>query len=372
MAADAAPILTTRALNRALLARQMLLERVAMPAEAAIETLIGLQSQIPGNPYTALWSRLEGFRPEEVSDLTAARKLVRIALMRGTLHLVTVADAVALRPIVQKVFERTMTPGSAYGRALAGVDMAELVAAGERLLEKKPRSNKELEAELAPKFPGVNGHALSHAVRAMLPLVQVTPRGLWRQSGLALSTTIESWTGQATTTDDRPEAMIRRYLAVFGPASVQDLQAWSGLTKLAGAVASLRDELSEFRDEAGQVLYDLPDAPRPSEDTAVPPRFLPDYDNVMLGHAERRRIVHDDHRSHFTKENGLIPAFLVDGFAGGSWRIDRERGRATLRITPLIPPKNRDRKALEREAEALLAFQEPDAKTREIVFADAP
>ncbi|HEV7286563.1 MAG TPA: winged helix DNA-binding domain-containing protein, partial [Kaistia sp.] len=243
MAADAAPLLTTRALNRALLARQMLLERVAMPAETAIQTLIGLQSQIPGNPYTALWSRLERFRSEEVSDLTAARKLVRIALMRGTLHLVTVADAVTLRPIVQKVFERTMTPGSAYGRALASVDRAELVATGERLLEEKPRSNKELEAELAPRFPGVDGHALSHAVRAMLPLVQVTPRGLWRQGGLAISTTLESWTGQAAATDDRPEAMIRRYLAVFGPASVQDLQAWSGLTKLAGAVASLRDEL---------------------------------------------------------------------------------------------------------------------------------
>ncbi|WEK49284.1 MAG: winged helix DNA-binding domain-containing protein [Candidatus Kaistia colombiensis] len=372
MAAEPFPILSTRALNRALLARQMLLRRVTLPAETAIERLVGLQSQIPGNPYTALWSRLEGLRAEEVSDLTAKRELVRIALMRGTLHLVTTADAAALRPVEQRVFERSMTPGSAYGRALAGIDMAELMATGDRMLREKPRSNKELEAELAPHFPGRDGHALSHAVRALLPLVQVTPRGLWRQSGLAISTTLESWTGQAIATDDRPDGMIRRYLAAFGPASANDLHAWSGLTKLAGAMSALKDELVEFRDEAGRVLYDLADAPRPSEDTAAPPRFLPDYDNVMLGHADRSRIVHDDHRSHFLKENGMIPAFLVDGFAAGSWRIDRERGTATLWITPLVNLKARDRQALSREAGALLAFQEPDAKTREIVFADAP
>ncbi|MCX5568812.1 winged helix DNA-binding domain-containing protein [Kaistia nematophila] len=370
MTADAAPILSTRALNRALLARQMLLKRVGMPAETAIEHLVGLQSQVPANSYTALWSRLEGFRPEDVSELTASRKLVRIALMRGTLHLVTVADAVALRPVVQRVFEHTMTPGSAYGRALAGIDMAELIAAGERLLREKPLTNKELEAELAPQFPGRNGHALSHAVRALLPLVQVTPRGLWQQGGLAMSTTLDSWTGRTISADETPNTMIRRYLAAFGPASVADLQAWSGLTRLGDAVAGLRQELLEFRDEGGRVLFDLPDAPRPPEDTPAPPRLLPDYDNVVLGHAERSRIVHDDHRDHFKKENGMIPAFLIDGFAGGSWRIDRERGRATLTITPLIRLNSRDRQALLREAEALLAFQEPNARMREVVFAD--
>lgn len=370
MTADTVPILSIRALNRALLARQMLLKREKLSAVTAIERLVGLQSQIPANPYTALWSRLDAFRAEDVSELTASRKLVRIALMRGTLHLVTVADAVALRPVVQKVFERTMTQGSAYGRALAGIDMAELVSAGERLLCEKPLTNKALEAELAPHFPGRDGHALSHAVRALLPLVQVTPRGLWQQGGQAISTTIESWTGRAIATDDAPDAMIRRYLAAFGPASVTDLQAWSGLTRLGDAVSGLRDKLVEFRDEAGRVLFDLPDAPRPPEDTSAPPRLLPDYDNVVLGHADRSRIVHDDHRDHFKKENGMIPAFLIDGFAGGSWRVDRERGRATLTITPLIRLKNRDRQVLLREAEALLAFQEPNARTREIIFAD--
>lgn len=365
-------ILSPRALNRALLARQMLLARVQLPAETAIEKLVGLQSQIPGNPYLGLWSRLEGFRAEEVSELMEARKLVRIALMRGTLHLVTVADAAQLRPVMQKVFERNRTPGSVYGRALAGLDMAELLAFGDRILSEKPRSNKALEAELAPHFPGRDGHALSQAVRAILPLVQVTPRGLWRRSGQAISTTLQSWTGQCVSTDDTPDAVILRYLAAFGPASTADLQAWSGLTKLADAMERLRPGLVEFRDEKGKALYDLPDAPRPPEDTAAPPRFLPDYDNVMLGHADRSRIVHDDHRGHFMKENGMIPAFLIDGFAAGSWRIDRERGRATLRITPLVRLGSGDRKTLMREAESLLAFQEEDAKTREIVFADTP
>jgi hypothetical protein len=371
MAEDPA-ILSPRALNRALLARQMLLTRVLLPAETAIEKLVGLQSQIPSNPYLGLWSRLEGFRPEEASELTEARKLVRIALMRGTLHLVTVADAAQLRPVMQKVFERNMTPGSVYGRALAGISMDELLALGERILAEKPRSNKDLEAELAPHFPGRDGHALSQAVRAILPLVQVTPRGLWRRSGQAISTTLQNWTGKRVSTDDTPDAVILRYLAAFGPASTADLQAWSGLTKLADAMARLRPVLVEFRDANGKALYDLPDAPRPPADTAAPPRFLPDYDNVMLGHADRSRIVHDDHRGHFMKENGMIPAFLIDGFVAGSWRIDRDRGRATLRITPLVRLGSGDKQALLREAEALLAFQEEDAKTREIVFADTP
>jgi hypothetical protein len=365
-------ILSPRALNRALLARQMLLARVPLPASTAIERLVGLQSQIPGNPYLGLWSRLEGFRAEEVSELTEARKLVRIALMRGTLHLVSVADAVQLRPVMQKVFERNMTPGSVYGRALAGLDMDALLGLGEKILAEKPRSNKALEAELAPHFPGRDGHALSQAVRAILPLVQVTPRGLWRRSGQAISTTLQNWTGEQVSTDDTPDAVILRYLAAFGPASAIDVQAWSGLTKLADAMERLKPRLVEFRDENGKVLYDLPDAPRPPENTAAPPRFLPDYDNVMLGHADRSRIVHDDHRGHFMKENGMIPAFLIDGFAAGSWRIDRDRDRATLRITPLVRLASGDRKALMREAEALLAFQEEDAKTREIVFADTP
>lgn len=372
MAPQRPAILSRRALNRALLARQMLLERVQRAPEEAIHQLVGLQSQIPGNPYIGLWSRLASFRPEAVSDLLLSRKLIRIALMRGTLHLVTLRDGILLRPIVQRVFDRTLTPGSAHGRALAGLDMAALMRTGREILTENPLSNKDLAEALASRFAGRDGPSLSHAVRALLPLVQVTPRGLWRQSGLSISTTIESWTGESIAADDAPEPMILRYLAAFGPASVADLQAWSGLTKLGDAVARLHGQLVEFRDEDGRVLYDLPEAPRPGEDVAAPPRFLPDYDNVMLGHADRSRIVHDDHRGHFIKENGMIPAFLIDGFAAGSWRIDRERRRATLRITPLKRLAAKDRRALTGEAEALLAFQEPDAETREVLFVDTP
>ncbi|BCP53195.1 hypothetical protein K32_18120 [Kaistia sp. 32K] len=364
--------LSRRALNRALLARQMLLERVDLPPEAAIERLLGLQSQIPGNPYVALWSRLNDFDAEAVSELTQSRKLVRIALMRGTLHLVTVRDALMLRPVVQKVFERNMTPGSVYGRALASIDMAALMRTGRRLVEEKPRSNRELADALAPHFPDRDGHALSQAVRAVLPLVQVTPRGLWRRGGLAISTTIESWTGETLSGDDAPDATILRYLAAFGPASVTDMQAWSGLTRLAGAVARLRPQLTEFRDEDGRVLYDLPDAPRPGEDGEAPARFLPDYDNALLGHDDRRRVIDDGHRLHFKKQNGLLPAFLIDGRVAGSWRLDRDKGAATLSISPLATLGRKDRAALSRGAEALLAFHEPDARTRDIRFADAP
>jgi hypothetical protein len=364
--------LSRRALNRALLARQMLLGRVALDPEQAVHRLLGMQSQIPDNPYVALWSRLEGFDPEALSGLTEQRRLVRIALMRGTLHLVGADDAAALRPVLQKVFERNMTAGSVYGKALAGVDMDALMRVGRAIVEEKPRSNKALEALLAPHFPQRDGHALAQAVRAALPLVQVTPRGLWRRGGLAMSTTLESWTGARLAGDDAPDATLLRYLAAFGPASVADMQAWSGLTRLAGAVARLRPQLVEFRDEDGHALYDLPDAPRPDAETEAPPRLLPDYDNVLLGHDDRRRIIDDCHRAHFRKVNGLLPAFLIDGRVAGSWRLDRDRSRARLSIRPLIKLETRQRDALAGEAEALLAFREPDAPARDVRFVDAP
>lgn len=370
--AKAPETLSRRALNRALLARQMLLGRIPLDPEHAVERLLGLQSQIPDNPYVALWSRLEGFDPHALSDLTERRRLVRIALMRGTLHLVSVRDAAALRPVMQKVFARNMTAGSVYGKALAGLDMEALLRTGQRIVEEKPRSNKELSEFLAPHFPERDGSALSQAVRAVLPLVQITPRGLWRRGGLAISTTLESWTGTRLAEDDTPDAILLRYLAAFGPASVADMQAWSGLTRLAGAIARLRPQLVEFHDEDGRVLYDLPEAPRPDAGSEAPPRFLPDYDNALLGHDDRRRIVDDGHRLHFKKANGLLPAFLVDGMVAGSWRLDRDRTGARLSIQPLIALHRRDRDALAEEAEALLAFHEPDAPAREVEFADAP
>ncbi|ODT15184.1 MAG: hypothetical protein ABS35_32285 [Kaistia sp. SCN 65-12] len=369
--AKAPETLSRRALNRALLARQMLLGRVPLDPVEAVERLLGLQSQIPDNPYVALWSRLEGFDPEALSNLTEQRKLVRIALMRGTLHLVSVRDAAALRPVMQKVFERNMTAGSVYGKALAGIDMDALLRTGQAIVEKKPRTNKELAEFLAPHFPDRDGHALSQAVRAVLPLIQITPRGLWRRGGLAISTTLESWTGARLAGDDTPDETILRYLAAFGPASVADMQAWSGLTRLSGAVARLRPQLVEFRDEDGRVLYDLPDAPRPDAASEAPPRLLPDYDNVLLGHDDRRRIIDDGHRLHFKKANGLLPAFLIDGRVAGSWRLDRDRRGARLSITPLVALGRRERDALVAEAEALLAFHEPDAPARDIVIADA-
>ncbi|HEU4536341.1 MAG TPA: winged helix DNA-binding domain-containing protein, partial [Polyangiaceae bacterium] len=278
-----------RALNRALLERQMLLRRERRSASAAIEHLIGMQAQIPAAPYVGLWTRLEGFRPEQLSELIAGRRAVRIALQRSTIHLVTADDCVALRPVLQAVQARNLYTASPYGRQLEGVAIDELVAAGRALVEEKPRTHAELGRLLQQRWPRHEAIALAYGVRNLAPLVQVPPRGLWGKAGQALCTTAESWLGRPLASHAEPDGLMLRYLAAFGPASARDAQAWSGLTKLGDAFERLRPRLRTFADEQGRELFDLPDAPLPDPDTPAPPRFLPDYDNVALGHADRTR-----------------------------------------------------------------------------------
>jgi Winged helix DNA-binding domain len=308
-------VLGMRALNRALLERQMLLHRCARPEIEVIEHLVGMQAQVPRDPYMGLWSRMEGFNPDELARLITERRVAHSPLMRATIHLATAHDCVALRPPMQPVLNRTLK--GAFGRRLAGVDLDALTDAGRVLLGVQPRTFAELRLLLGEQWSDYDPAALGYAISYLVPLVQVPPRGLWDASGQATWTTTEAWLGRPMETDPSPDEMVMRYLAAFGPASVNDIQAWCGMIRLREVVERLRPGLLTFRDECGRELFDLPDAPRP--DTPAPPRFLPHYDNVFLSHADRTRIISDEHRKRIGTDNGLLSAVLVDGFIAATW-----------------------------------------------------
>jgi hypothetical protein len=361
-------VLSQRALNRALLERQLLLRRQKLSAPKAIEHLVGMQAQVPNVPYLGLWARLEGFRHEELARLLTARRVVRVALMRATIHLVTARDCLALRPVMQPVLERGFSLGP-YGRRTAGVDLEALLAAGRALVEEAPRTGAELRKLLGQQWPGYDAESLAHAVRYLVPLVQVPPRGVWGQSGQATWTTTDSWLGRPLDTDSSPDEVLLRYLAAFGPASYKDMQIWSGLTRLRELPERLRPRLRTFRDEHGQELFDLPYAPRPDPDTPAPPRFLPEYDNVLLSHDDRTRIVSEDYRKRFLSPNGVAPgSLLVDGFVRGAWKIQQQRDTATLLIEPFKRLSSQERAAVTAEGAQLLSFSAGDVGTHDIQF----
>ena len=379
-----AEVLSPRAVNRALLARQLLLERQVLPAGPersaqvvrTIEHLVGLQAQAPFPPYYGLHSRLDGFLPEDLAALITDRSAVRIALMRGTIHLVSARDCLPLRQLVQPVIERGMR--GAFGKQLAGVDPAELAAAGRRLVEAEPMTFAQLGQALAAQWPDHPPAALAQGVRTYVPLVQVPPRAVWGRAGQARHTSAEHWLGLRRPSG-RPAypvpaaapaelaRLVTRYLGAVGPATVRDVQAWSGLTGLTAGLEQLRPSLVTFRDEQGAELFDLPTAPRPGEDTPAPVRLVAEFDNLVLSHAERSRVISPEATRQLYTVNGVIPgSALIDGFVAGMWRLDRNRNEGRVTIEVFGPVRERD--ALTAEAERVLAFAAPGA-AHEVRFA---
>ncbi len=355
----AVPVLGMRALNRALLERQMLLRRAKLAAIDAVEALVGLQAQSPNPPYIGLWTRLKDFQHAELGALLTDRKAVRLALMRSTIHLVSARDCLALRPLIQPVLDRELK-GSAHGRILGGLDIDEVAAAGRALVEDRPLTGPALGELLRERWPDRNPRSLGYAVRNRVPLVHLPPRGVWGKSGAVTVTSAESWLGRPLDPAPSLDAMILRYLGAFGPASVQDIQTWSGLTRLRGSVDRLRPRLRVFHDENGTELFDLPDAPRPDPEVPAPVRFLAEFDNALLSHANRRRIIADAHRKRMATSNGMVPgAVLVDGFVRGTWRVSRLRRTATLTIQPYERIPKSDRVAVAEEGARLLDFVAP-------------
>ena len=362
-------VLTLRELNRATLARQMLLDRQAIPVLDAVERLAGLQAQVTSPPYVGLWTRLRDFRREDLTRLMEERQVVRATLMRATLHLMTAEDYLLLRPALQPALTRSMN--SIAGKRLDGLDVDRLVGAAREYFEREPHPFADLRPLLSELEPDRDPSALAYAVRTSLPLVQVPSGGVWGYSGKAPFTTAERWLGRALSGSEDPRRLVLKYLAAFGPAMVRDVQTWSGRMQLKQPVEELRAELRTFRDERGNELLDLPDAALPPEDTPAPPRFVPDYDNLVLSHADRGRVISDEHRKKvFLSAARVRATFLIDGFVRGAWKVEKTRKTATLVIEPFEPISREDRAALSDEGERLVRFlAEPQgAETFEVRF----
>ena len=389
-------ILDPRRLNRALLARQHLLARSAMPPLAMIDHLVGLQAQNPWSPYLGLWSRLEGrttpgFRHDELAELLLSRRAVRIAVMRGTIHLVSAPDALVLPTLMGPVFARALRAGTDWGTALrpwgAG-GLAVLAENARAMIAEQPMTPAELgaalAARLAPQAPTMPASALApsalaQGARSLLPLVQVPPRAVWGRQGATRWTTTGAWLGaepvDLTSAESRQaalESVALRYLGAFGPASVADLQRWCGLTRMSGVIDGLRPRLVTFRSVEGREIVDLPEAPRPDRDVPAPVRFLPDYDNVLIGHADRSRVISAELRRRLVSANGAVPGtVLVDGRVAACWRISRagtgSSGAATLTVTALTRLAAHDLDEVHSEADAVVRFMADDADRHEVV-----
>jgi hypothetical protein len=350
------PVLGERALNRALLARQMLLERSSVAVDAAVEHLVGLQAQSPWSPYHALWARLAEFDPHDLGALLVDRRVVRIVIMRGTVHLVTADDCLVLRPLHDAFLERALTTSN-WRAGLADLDLGRVAATGRALVEAEPLTFKQLGLRLAETWPDRDAATLAQVVRARTPLVQLPPRAVWGRSGQVTVTTAEHWLGRPMADGARLDEMVLRYLAAFGPASVMDVQAWCGLTRLREVVDGMGDRVRRFRDEAGRELLDVPDGPLPDPDSPAPVRFLPDFDNVLLSHADRSRIVDDDVRRRLQRPNAVLPGtVLVEGRVSATWSITRDAAAATLEVAPFRALHGDEEAAVDAEGRALLAF----------------
>jgi winged helix DNA-binding protein len=366
--ASSEAVLGMRTLNRAMLERQLLLRRRKLSIPDTLEQLVGLQAQAPNPPYIGLWTRLEGFQLGGLTRLMHDRRVVRSVLMRGTLHLVTARDFLRLRPVLQPVLERLLR--GSYGRLLAGLDTEALAASGRALLSERPRTSNELGKLLCEQWPGRDAKALANAIRNLEPLIHVPPAGTWDSHKPATLTTVEAWLDRPLESATAPGEMVLRYLAAFGPATAKDVSVWSGLSAVREVIERLRPRLRTFRDEHGHELFDVPDAPLPDPETPAPPRLLPEFDNVLLSHQDRTRIIADEHRAAVFTNNGLVRStVLVDGFVRGTWTLERDEGTATVRIEPFGRLAAKDRTALAEEGTRLLTCVATDVRDHDVQFA---
>jgi len=377
------PTLTVRELNRATLARQMLLAREKTSPLAVVERLLGMQAQLPRPPFVGLWTRLVKVEREEVLRLLTDRAVVRATLMRVTIHWMTAKDYVRFRPALQPALTSGLR--SALGARMKELDIEAHVRTARAFFAKEPATFSELRRVLAK--PGTNldepatphERAMAYAVRTNLPLVQVPTDATWGFPGNPSFALASSWLGgrhapkmdAPLPLEEATRELVRRYLAAFGPATVADAQAWSGHRGLAHVFEELRAELAVFRDEKGRELFDLPSAPRPAADVDAPVRFLPEFDNVLLAHTDRTRVLGGVAKSKvFPPGAQGVPSFIVDGMLAGHWRLDRVKAKATLVIDPFAKLAKSAERSLVEEAGRLVRFLGEDATSLDVRVAN--
>ncbi len=364
-------VLSLRELNRATLARQLLLRRARLSPYRALERLAGLQGQEANSPYIGLWSRLEEFSRDELWRLFEARRVVRATLMRCTIHVVTARDYLMLHAAIQPALARAYR--SLFREDAGRLDLERVLAVAREYCAEAPRTFPQMRARLSEVVPGADPRGLSFAARSYLPLVQVPPAGRWRSRGSSAYVDAESWLGgRVAPARVGLRHMLLRYLAAFGPATRRDCEQWSGLTGLGGLFEEMRPRLRVMRDERGRELFDLRGAPVPPAEVPAPVRFLPEYDTLVLSHADRTRVLPEEYRKLVIRPPSLVRAtFLVDGFVAGEWRVEREPGRARLVASPYGPLTECAREELRTEAERLVAFVADDAERREVCLGRA-
>ena len=351
--------ISLRDLNRTLLSRQLLLEPADHPTLKTVEQLIGLQAQVASPPYFGLWSRLARFEPTHLMELRDSKKVLRAALLRSTLHWVSTKDYAWMRPTIQPALERAWQ--GFFGVRRSGIEVGPICDLARTLLADGPLTLSHLSDGLLKEFPQWNKEAMEYGVRTHLPLVQVPPAGAWKGGTAAKYELVP-----VNDTPDPPK-LVRRYLAAFGPATARDVAAWAGFTAIGKTLEAMRDELVEYQDEAGRALYDLPKSTIVEGKAPAPIRFVAEYDNLVLSHADRSRILPDAHRKRVLLSAGRVLAtVLINGFAGGTWKVEKVKKTARLRVELFVEPKAKLRREVECEGERLLDFAEPTLTAHEV------
>src|SRR3954454_17742001 len=337
-------VLTLRELNRALLARQLLLERRKLGVQQAVERICAIQAQWPQSPYIGLWARLAGFRKQQLTHALEQHRVVKTQLFRITLHITSARDY----PYFFAFW------GPAARDRTSGVSkekLEELTRRVRAVAIERPVTQAEVEELAADEM-----HGMRWRTRTLTPLVHLPPGGTWSHYGRAHLRAMDAVLGvELPSPEDGAERLVRSYLAAFGPATQEDILRFAGVRVGDIRPGLERVELRRFRDERGRVLLDVPRATLPDADTPAPVRFLPKWDSSLLAYAppERTRILPEEFRSRVIAKNGdVAPTVLVDGVVPAIWTIERRR----LSIEPLRRLTRDDRAAIDDEGNRLVTF----------------
>lgn len=351
-----------RVLNRTTLARQLLLQRSPMSVLDAVGRLVGIQAQAVNAPYLGLWTRLSDFT---LADLTARledRTVVRSSVLRGTQHLVLADDYGWLRPLIEPALLRGRQ--AAFGKQTSDVDLDELATVARSLLAGRTLTRPQLGAALTERWPDHDPLVLAWSAQTLVPVVHPPPNGTWRRGGATPFTLATEWLGERPAAHG-PDELVRRYLAAFGPATVADMQQWSGVRGLAPVVEGMA--LESALESLGDGYFDLPGMSY--EDGSAPVRFLPDFDNLMVAYADRTRIMPDEYRKRVCVGALVFATVLVDGTVRGTWKLVLGKEKATLTVALFERLPRTDQADVEAEALRLLDFAGADLEQRDLVLA---